>query len=139
MAFSDLSDLLKRMEPKLKEGKYHIATVESSQLMAMANYLDYLLCVFREGEGLTVVFSEEIKDEIHDVTEKEVVGPFALITLNVQSDLMAVGFLAKITEALAKEKISVNAFSAYHHDHLLVPFDKKDKALNVLKKLSNSS
>jgi len=136
MAVSDLSELLKRMEPELKEGRCYVATADRSQLVALANYLDYVLCVFREEEGLTVVFSGEIKDEIREITEKEVVGPFALITLTVHSDLLAVGFLARITEALAKEKISVNAFSAYHHDHLLVPFKRKDDTLRALKKLS---
>lgn len=136
MAVSDLSELLRRMEPEMKEGKYYIAAVDSSQLMALANYLDYVLCIFREEEGLTVVFSEEIKDGISKMTGKEVAGPFALITLSVHSDLMAVGFLAKVTEALAREKISVNAFSAYHHDHLLVPFERKDDALRALQKLS---
>lgn len=136
MAVSDLSELLKSMEPKATGGKYHIATVGSSQLMALANYLDYILCIFLEDEGLTIVFSEDIKEQVGGMSGKEVVGPFALITLTVHSDLMAVGFLAKITEALAREKISVNVFSAYHHDHLLVPFDKKEKAMKALEKLS---
>ena len=66
------------------------------------------------------------------LTDREVVGPFALISLTVHSDLHAVGLLAKITNALAKEGISVNAFSAYYHDHLFVPFARKDDAMAAL-------
>ncbi|MBU0590574.1 ACT domain-containing protein, partial [Candidatus Micrarchaeota archaeon] len=58
--------------------------------------------------------------------------------LTVNSDLFAVGFLAKITTALAAKGISMNAYSAYHHDHLLVPFERKEEAMEILDKLSKS-
>lgn len=63
-------------------------------------------------------------------------GSWRLITLNVHSDLAAVGFLAKITDRLAKAAISVNAVSAYYHDHLFVPLERSDEAMEILKKLS---
>jgi hypothetical protein len=72
---------------------------------------------------------------MESISEKEAAGPFALITLTVNSDLFEVGLLAAVTAALAKEKIPCNAISAYHHDHLLVPYEMKDKALALLKKL----
>jgi hypothetical protein len=132
---SELKELLKDMKPELIEGEYYISSIHGSLLMNVAGYLDSIVCIYREDEGLTVVGEQGIKELLEELSEEEVVGPFALITLNVHSDLMAVGFLAKITETLAEEKISVNAFSAYHHDHLLVPFDRKDDAMKVLRKL----
>jgi hypothetical protein len=132
---SNSDELLKNMDPELIEGKYYIASVNESQLMAIANYLNNIICIYRENEGLTVVFSESVKGHISGLTNKEIVGPFAMITLGVYSDLMSIGFLAKITGALADEKISVNAFSAYHHDHLLVPYNEKDSAMAALKRL----
>ncbi|MBU0527248.1 ACT domain-containing protein [Candidatus Micrarchaeota archaeon] len=134
---SELSTLLKNMDPKLSDTKYFMASVDSSQLLALASYSSFLMDIFREEEGLSVVFSDEILDELKGLSEVDPVGPFALITLNVYSDLMAVGFLAKITDALAKEGISVNAFSAYHHDHLFVPYEKRELVLEILKKISN--
>lgn len=124
------------MAPEAAEGGYHIATVDESQLMALSGYLGHIIDVFREEEGLSIVFSEEIKDGVSQMTEKEIIGPFALITLTVNSDLLAVGFLARITEALARKEIPVNAFSAYHHDHLLVPYGKKEEAMEILRKLA---
>jgi len=135
---SDLNKLLKEMSPDLRGGKYYIASVDESKLMTIAGYMQYIVCVYREEEGLTIVFAEPLKEIVEDLTEKEIAGPFGLIMLKVYSDLMAVGFLAKITEVLAKEKISVNAFSAYHHDHLLVPYDRKDDAVKALKELQES-
>jgi uncharacterized protein len=129
---SDLGKLLKRMEPSLLEGKYYFASVGENQLMAISSYLGSIVDVFREQEGLSIVFSEDVKDGIAEISNKEIIGPFALITLTVHSDLYAVGLLAKITSALAKEGISVNAFSAYYHDHLFVPYDKKEDAMAAL-------
>ena len=136
MKVTELDKLLKEMLPKVLEGKYFLGSVPESEMMVLANYLDYITCIYREEEGLTVLFSGEIKEEIESVGSGKVAGPFALITLEVNSDLFAVGFLAKITGVLAKEKISVNAFSAYYHDHLLVPYERKGEAMAALEKLS---
>lgn len=55
-----------------------------------------------------------------------------MITLTVHSSLEAVGFLAVITRHLAQHSISVNAVSAYHHDHLFVPVHRADEAMRLL-------
>ena len=58
--------------------------------------------------------------------------PSRLITLTVHSSLEAVGFLAAITAHLAKAGISVNAVSAYYHDHLFVPEPRAAEAPRLL-------
>jgi hypothetical protein len=132
---SDLEKLLNNMEPTLMDGRYYFATVDESQLLTLSGYLDGIVAIFREKEGLSIVISEDLKAVMARLSEKEIIGPFALISLTVHSDLHAVGLLAKITGALAKEGISVNAFSAYYHDHLFVPYDRKDDAMAVLSEL----
>jgi len=84
--------------------------------------------IFREKEGATLILRKNQAEEYN----LEYKGVWAMITLNVNSDLEAVGFLAKITEALAKEDISVNAVSAFHHDHLFVPAGKVDEVMGIL-------
>lgn len=59
-----------------------------------------------------------------------------LITLTVHSALDAVGFLAAVTARLAETGISVNAVSAFHHDHLFVPADRAEDAMAVLREIS---
>ena len=59
-----------------------------------------------------------------------------MITLNVHSALDAVGFLAAVVSLLASAGISVNAVSAYHHDHLFVPVARADEAMRLLRKRS---
>jgi hypothetical protein len=135
-AISDLNDLLMKMKPKLKKEKYYFGSFDEGELMTLANYLEYIICVYKESEGLTAVFSEDILEDMKTLTEK-IAGPFALITLEVHSDLLAVGFMAKIADALAKERISCNAVSAYYHDHIFVQYGRKDDALVALKRLTN--
>jgi hypothetical protein len=48
-------------------------------------------------------------------------------------DLEAVGFLAAITTSLAIMDIPVNAVSAYYHDHIFVPHERRDDALECLR------
>lgn len=132
---SNLDELLKNPEPELRDGKFYFCSLEGSQLMSIANLLDYILCIQRENEGLSIVFSQEAKESMETLSSKKIIGPFALIALKAHSDLFAVGFLAKITAALSREGISINAISAYHHDFLLVPYERKNDAMGALKKL----
>jgi hypothetical protein len=135
----DLKQLLRSLSPSLSEEKYCIGTFSEGQMMGLANYLQYIICIFREKEGLTVVFEEIAKEQLERYTESKIEGPFALITLEVDSSLLSVGLLARVTDALANEKIPCNAFSAYNHDHLLVPYEKKEAALAALVKLQKSA
>lgn len=89
---------------------------------------------FHEEEGVTFIVEKEIAEKNNLAYDKI----WSLITLKVHSDLSAVGFLAAITKALAEAGISVNAVSAYYHDHLFVPEEKKEEAMKVLKKLSKA-
>ncbi|WP_255313374.1 ACT domain-containing protein [Oligella ureolytica] len=58
------------------------------------------------------------------------------MTLSVYSSLEAVGLTAAVASALAKEGISANVIAAYHHDHVFVPLDKANQAMQILTRLS---
>ena len=131
MAERDLSALLKYMRPELRPGIFVFCTIPANEGITSA--LNPLL-TFREQEGTTLVILRE---------EAEAAGlrhAFAsrLITLTVHSALDAVGFLAAITARLAEAGISVNAVSAYHHDHLFVPVDRADDAMALLHEMSKA-
>lgn len=112
------------MKPELRPGTFVFCTIPTSESIPALNPL----LTFREQEGITLVIPRE---------EAEAAGlryAFAsrLITLTVHSALDAIGFLAAITTRLAEAGISVNAVSAFHHDHLFVPADSADVAMAVL-------
>ncbi len=62
---------------------------------------------------------------------------FPLISLHVHSSLDAVGLTAAFSTALGNAGISANVVAAYYHDHIFVPTDKAEKALNVLQGMRN--
>lgn len=128
----DLAALLRHMNPELRPGIFVFCTIAPNERIPTA--LDPLL-MFREQEGTTLVILRE---------EAEAAGlryafTSRLITMTVHSALDAVGFLAAITARLAETGISVNAVSAYHHDHLFVPADKADDAMAALRTMSGES
>ncbi len=65
--------------------------------------------------------------------------PCRWITLRIHSSLEAVGLLAAVTGRLAKAGISVNAVSAYYHDHLFVSPEKAEEAMQILEGLSSEN
>jgi hypothetical protein len=125
----DLAALLRDMKPEMHAGIFVFCTIaEDAKLPAAITPL----LTFREAEGTTLVIRQD---------EAERLGlscQFAshLITLTVHSSLDAVGFLAAITARLAAAGISVNAVSAFYHDHLFVPDHRADEALALLKNMS---
>jgi hypothetical protein len=87
-----------------------------------------------EDEGTTSVLS---------VTDAERLGArpefvAAWLTVEVRSALDAVGLTAALATALAAENIACNVLAGYHHDHLLVPVEKADRAVAVLEALRDS-
>jgi hypothetical protein len=88
--------------------------------------------IFREREGITFVVQRE------EAESAALPYQFAsrLITLTVHSSLEATGFLATVTARLAAAGISVNAVSAFYHDHLFVPEHRADEALRLLQHMS---
>lgn len=127
----DLDALLRRMRPELRPGTFVFCTIPTSE--TIPEVLNPLL-TFCEEKGTTLVILRE-KAEAAGVRYA-----FAsrLITLTVHSALDAVGFLAAVTSRLAEAGISVNAVSAFYHDHLFVPADRADEAMAILQGMAKT-
>lgn len=54
------------------------------------------------------------------------------ISLAVHSSLAAVGLTAAMATALARDGISANVVAGTYHDHLFVPWDRRDAAMAAL-------
>ncbi len=129
---SDLRRLLAGMRPVLGPGTFVFATIAPNG--SIPDGLDPLM-IFRESEGLTMILGEE------EARHAGLSATFRcrLITLEIHSSLDAVGFLATITARLARHGIGVNPVAAYHHDHLFVPADRAEEAIEALKALVEES
>ena len=86
-----------------------------------------------ESEGTSAVVD---KDSLSSSTDPpEFVA--AWLTVAAQSALDAVGLTAALAGALAQAGIPCNVLAGRHHDHLLVPEIKAQRAIDVLGRLRN--
>ena len=53
----------------------------------------------------------------------------------MHSSLEAVGLTAAVAAALAEAGISANVVAAFHHDHVFVPAERAEEALDCLRRL----
>mmetsp|Transcript_27194 Transcript_27194/g.105872 ORF Transcript_27194/g.105872 Transcript_27194/m.105872 type:complete len:131 (+) Transcript_27194:247-639(+) len=126
---TNLDELLKSMSARLIDGVYVFVTLQNTQA------IDGLRprMSFQEAEGTTLIVLRD-EAEAHGLAYE---FPCRMITLEIHSSLEAVGFLARITTALAKRDMGVNPVSGFYHDHLFVPEGKEDDALKVLAELAS--
>ena len=64
---------------------------------------------------------------------------YRLITLNIHSSLDAVGLTAAFSAKLAEKNISANVVAAYYHDHIFVPKERAEQALNAILELQQQA
>jgi hypothetical protein len=113
---SDLAGMLAGMAPVLDARRWEFALVAGDPPADA-------FAVIREDEGLTAIVSGEG-------------GAFARITLMVHSALDGVGLTAAVATALAAAGIACNVVAGFHHDHLFVPWERRDEALAILSDIS---
>jgi uncharacterized protein len=93
------------------------------------------LCTIRESEGLTAILDRADARRLR----LEYVYDARLITLSVHSSLNAVGFIKVISSKLADAGIPCNVIAGYYHDHILVPVDRADEAMDRLREIAASA
>ena len=122
---TDLNRLIATMRPELRDGTYVFVTVplDAAEPVGFGAVMS-----FREDEGVTMIVPEQAASAAGLVG----VFPCRMVTLTVHSALDAVGFLAAITTRLAAAGISVNAVSAFFHDHLFVPAGRAEETVEIL-------
>jgi len=125
---TQLDKLLGSMKPELRADEFVFATVAEGYPYATLEPV----MVFHESEGVSLIVERGRADSCGLAYE----FPCRMITLNIHSSLDAVGFLARITTHLAALNMGVNPVSGFYHDHLFVPIDRADDAMDALQALS---
>jgi hypothetical protein len=125
----DLAPLLRGLSPALDDIQYGFGTLPRGQ--ALPDGVRWL-GLFEEDEGVTVIAPRETLAAAGIVHS----AAMAKISLKVHSSLEAVGLTAAISAALTDVGISANVVAAYFHDHVFVPWNRRDEALIVLRALS---
>ena len=82
--------------------------------------------------GLTAVVPE---NELEKLERLECERNFRLLTFEAELPFDLVGFMARVSAALAEKGISILVFSSYSTDHVLVRDRDLDQALNALREI----
>lgn len=90
------------------------------------------LATVRESEGLSAVIRRSDADR-HGLGYEFVA---AWITLRINSSLSAVGLTAAVSTRLTEHGISCNVIAGLRHDHLLVPTNRAEQAVELVRWLS---
>jgi hypothetical protein len=128
---SELAVLIRSMEPVLREGVYVYATLPVDAKLGEIEFVG----AFRESEALTIIVSERVALR----GNLPILFRAAWISLSVHSDLQAVGLTAAFATALSDAGISCNVVAAAYHDHLFVPYDRAQDAMQALRLLQQKA
>ncbi len=114
------------MRPVLQSGEFAFASWHQDKPWPDGTRAS---CVEAEGLSLIVPINHAPQDAV----------AMRCITLQVHSSLEGVGLTAAVSSALAQAGIPANMVAGYHHDHVYVPSDSAQNALNILQDLQRSS
>lgn len=129
VAEKDLAKLLADLRVHHMEGVWQFVTYKQgvgSKLRSLPRATDSIM-LMKEREGMTFIVPAK--------EDTPVDNRWAWLELTVYSDLQAVGFLAKVADALASAEIPCNAVAAFHHDHLFVPESRAVEAIAAIEAL----
>lgn len=127
----DLQKLLCSLTTDLVDGVFVFVTVAEADVpQGLTPRM-----MFREAEGVTLIMLEE-QAQAHGLPYE---FPSRMITLNIHSALEAVGFIAHIATELAKHQMGVNPVAGFYHDHIFVPKDRAQDALDVLAQIARDA
>ena len=122
MGERDLRRLLAGLAPVARPAPYVVVETDADVRAA---------AIIVEDEATTKIIEQQFADAYG--------LPYAFvaawITCTIESDLEAVGMTAAISCALADAGISCNVLAGSRHDHLLVPWQRRDDALAILSAL----
>ena len=102
--------------PKLKHGKFEFITIKDGVIPNEA------VAMIKEDEGMTLVLP----------TDKTNGDIFAWISLVQETSLTATGITKAFSAALSDAGIACNVIAAFYHDHMLVPYDKREEAMKII-------
>ncbi|MFM0385717.1 ACT domain-containing protein [Paraburkholderia dipogonis] len=127
----DLARLCASLNPVMSEPVYVYCSFPDFALPAGI----LAFCTVREREGLTAIVERDVAQRLGLPYTYDA----RLITLSVYSSLEAVGFIAVVSRKLAEAGIPCNTVAGYHHDHILVPVDRADEAMTLLRGIAAAS
>lgn len=126
-------DMISGMTPELRPGIFVFVSTDDAELGKQLSQA--AIATFREDEGLSLLVPLELAQQ----NRLNVDQLMRCITLNVYSSLDGVGLTAAVSAALADNAIPCNMVAGFHHDHVFIPENLCEKAMQVLIALQNNA
>ena len=120
----DLGRILSSLEVRQREGVYVFVNVEPGDPLPDLP----IAAMVSEVEGTSILVNRVAADAAGLAWEFEA----AWLTLDVHTSLDAVGVTASMSTALAVQGIPCNVVAGFHHDHILVPLDRVEDAIQAV-------
>jgi hypothetical protein len=120
-----------KLDDYFKQGRARVRGQTFAIVKAKAPCLD-AFAVIRDRNEITCII-DQAKMKAHRCLAIE--PDFRIITFDMVLPFALIGFIAKVSRALAQDGISICALSAYSTDHILVKEKELAKAVKCLKSL----
>lgn len=130
---TDLAAMLESLRVTVRPDRYVVVALP--QEAPVPPVADGVAAVIDEAEGPTVIAT--LARANAEGWPQDFIA--AWLTLDVHSALEAVGLTAAFSRALGRAGIPCNVIAGFYHDHILVPHDKSEAAVEVIEALASAS
>ena len=129
----NISNEMKKPEDYFNNGEVYVWK-ETFAVTKSKKPLPDAVVTIQDKNEITVVINQE-KLDAHKDDLVEIDRDWKIITFDMLLPLDMVGWIAKVSDILADEGVSILIFSAYSTDHVLVQTSDLEKATNKLKSM----
>lgn len=120
---------MEKLKIKLLDGIYAVCQInDGEKVPSWVEEKEFFSVTKTEDEISLVMLQDKISNDIK--AEKD----WRILKVEGTLDFSLIGILAKISDILAKNQISIFVISTFNTDYILVKEEKIDKAMTVLSK-----
>jgi len=105
----------------------------------VAEWREAFCCLIIDKDEVTLLLPERAFETFAERLPGHLVAKvrYRLITFDIPLDLSMIGFMARVSSALAEANVSILPYAAYTRDHIFVHADAFDAAWTTLQQLQN--
>lgn len=135
-----VQDALKAAKLYTDEQDYLMITLPPRAITAAAGIIaeigePFCTVIADKDEVTLIIPADALKDFERRIPGYKASEPYRLLTFDVELEPTLTGFMAVISRALADAGIPIIPLGAFTRDHLLVPSQHVDRAIETLKAL----
>ena len=120
---------MEKLRIRLLQGTYAVCQIKDTEnILNCFDEKDFFSITKTEDEISVVMLQDKISSDVK--VEKD----WRILKVEGTLDFSLIGILAKISEILAKNSISIFVISTFNTDYILVKEEKVEKAILVLSK-----